>query len=159
VVEYRFVTLWRIEAPIDAVWEAIYRSDRWPEWWDSVRRVVELSPGDENGVGNVRRYSWRSRLPYPLIFEVQVTRVERPSVLEGLSRGELVGRGTWNLSTAGSVTTVRNTWEVQTTKGWMNLLAPLARPLFAWNHAYSMRHGGEGLARLLGARLIAITHG
>jgi uncharacterized protein YndB with AHSA1/START domain len=159
VVEYRFVTAWRIEAPIDAVWDAIYDSDRWPEWWDSVKRVVEISPGDENGVGNVRRYTWRSRLPYPLIFEVRVTRVERPTVLEGVSRGELVGRGTWNLSTERGVTTVRNTWEVQTTKGWMNLLAPLARPLFAWNHGYSMRQGGEGLARLLRARLIAITHG
>ena len=40
----------------------------------------------------------------------------------------------------------------------MNLLAPMARPLFAWNHAYSMRQGGEGLARLLRARLISITH-
>jgi uncharacterized protein YndB with AHSA1/START domain len=159
VVEYRFVTVWRIEAPIDAVWEAIYDSDRWPDWWDSVKRVVELAPGDDNGVGNVRRYTWRSRLPYPLTFEVRVTRVERPTVLEGLSRGELVGRGTWNLSTDGGVTTVRNTWEVQTTKGWMNLLAPLARPLFAWNHAYSMRQGGAGLARLLRARLMDITHG
>ncbi len=159
MVEYRFVTVWRVEAPSAPVWDAIYDSDRRPQWWGSVKRVVELSPGDENGVGNVRRYSWRSRLPYPLIFEVQVTRVERPRVLEGRSKGELVGRGTWNLSNEGGVTTVRNTWEVQTTKGWMNLLAPLARPLFAWNHASSMRQGGEGLARLLRARLIAVTHG
>jgi uncharacterized protein YndB with AHSA1/START domain len=159
VVEYRFVTVWRVEAPIDAVWDAIYSSDRWPAWWGSVKRVVELSHGDEDGVGNVRRYTWRSRLPYPLIFDVRVTRVERPTVLEGLSTGELVGRGTWHLSTDGGVTTVRNTWEVQTTKGWMNLLAPLARPLFAWNHAYSMRQGGEGLAWLLRARLVDITHG
>lgn len=156
--EYQFVTVWQIEAPIDAVWDAVYYSDRWPEWWDSVRKVVEISPGDENGVGNVRRYTWRSRLPYLLEFELRVTRVERPRMLEGLSRGELVGRGTWNLSTDGHTTTVRNTWEVQTTKGWMNLLAPIARPLFAWNHAYSMRQGGEGLARLLRARLVAITH-
>lgn len=156
--EYQFVTVWQIEAPIDAVWDAVYYSDRWPEWWDSVRKVVEISPGDANGVGNVRRYTWRSRLPYLLEFELRVTRVERPRMLEGLSRGELVGRGTWNLSSDGHTTTVRNTWEVQTTKGWMNLLAPIARPLFAWNHAYSMRQGGEGLARLLRARLVAITH-
>ena len=156
--EYRFITVWQIEAPIDAVWEALYRSDRWPAWWNSVRRVVEITPGDENGIGNLRRYTWRSRLPYLLEFELRVTRVERPRVLEGLSAGELVGRGTWNLSSDGGVTTVRNTWEVQTTKGWMNLLAPIARPLFAWNHTYSMRQGGEGLARLLQARLISITH-
>ena len=34
-------------------------------------------------------------------------------------------------------------------------LAPLARPLFAWNHDYVMRNGGRGLARLLDARLLA----
>jgi uncharacterized protein YndB with AHSA1/START domain len=159
VVEYRFVTVWRIEAPIEAVWEAIYHSERWPTWWKSVTRVVELAPGDERGLGGVRRYFWKSRLPYTLRFEVEVTRVERPVVLEGTSRGELVGRGTWTLSTAGPVTTVRNTWEVRTTTAWMNLLAPLARPLFAWNHAYSMRQGGLGLATLLGARLVESTHG
>ena len=33
--------------------------------------------------------------------------------------------------------------------------APLLRPVFAWNHDIVMRQGGEGLARLLGARLVA----
>ncbi len=159
MTEYRFVTVWRIEAPIDAVWEAIYHSERWPTWWKSVTQVVEIAPGDEHGVGSVRRYFWKSRLPYTLLFELQVTRVQRPVALEGVSNGELVGRGTWNLSAAGPVTTVRNIWEVRTTKAWMNLLAPLARPLFAWNHAHSMRQGGEGLARLLGARLVESTRG
>lgn len=155
---YTFVTVWRIEAPIDAVWEAIYHSDRWPTWWASVRRVDEISHGDDNGTGNVRRYVWRSRLPYTLNFELRVTRVQRPVALEGVSSGELAGRGTWNLSSDGTVTTIRNTWEVQTTKAWMNLLAPIARPLFAWNHAYSMRQGGEALAKLFGARLVENTH-
>jgi hypothetical protein len=37
----------------------------------------------------------------------------------------------------------------------MNLLAPVARPVFAVNHDYVMRNGGEGLAKLLGCRLLA----
>ena len=37
----------------------------------------------------------------------------------------------------------------------MNLLAPIARPIFAVNHDWVMRGGGEGLAKLLGARLLA----
>jgi hypothetical protein len=106
----------------------------------------------------VRRYFWRSRLPYDLVFEATVTRIERPVSLVGVSTGELVGRGTWDLSQDGAVTTVRHTWEVRTTKRWMNLLAPLARPFFAWNHTYSMRQGGEALARLLRARLVENTH-
>ncbi len=38
----------------------------------------------------------------------------------------------------------------------MNLLAPVARPIFKANHDYVMRNGGEGIAKLLGARLLAI---
>lgn len=158
MVKYKFVTVWRIEAPIEAVFEAIYHSEHWPTWWGSVRRVVEVAPGDNRGVGSVRRYFWRSRLPYDLVFEVTVARIQRPVALEGVSGGELVGTGSWDLSQDGAVTTVRNTWEVGTTKRWMNVLAPLARPIFGWNHAYSMHQGGEGLARLLGARLVENTH-
>ena len=36
----------------------------------------------------------------------------------------------------------------------MNRLAPVARPVFAWNHGVVMRQGAEGLARLLDARLL-----
>jgi hypothetical protein len=36
----------------------------------------------------------------------------------------------------------------------MNLLAPVGRPVFVWSHNAVMRRGGEGLARLLGARLL-----
>ena len=53
------------------------------------------------------------------------------------------------------MTAVLYEWHVETSKRWMNLLAPLARPVFAYNHDVVMRWGGEGLARRLGAELIA----
>ncbi len=46
-------------------------------------------------------------------------------------------------------------WNVSTGKRWMNAVAPLARPVFAWNHDLVMRWGGEGLARELGLPLLA----
>ena len=39
----------------------------------------------------------------------------------------------------------------------MNLVAPVARPIFRWNHNAVMHQGGAGLADLLGARLLAVT--
>ncbi len=63
--EYAFLTTWRINTPLEAVWEAIYHVERWATWW------------------------------------------------------------------------------------WMNWLAPLARPFFAWNHDAVMRQGEQGLKRLL----------
>jgi len=152
---YEFVTIWRVKAPIETVWNEIYHSDEWPTWWKGVESVVELRKGDEKGVGSIRRYTWKSKLPYRLSFDMQTIRIEPPRLLEGVAMGELQGRGLWQLSTEGSETIVRYDWIVETTKQWMNLLSPIARPLFEWNHNVVMNWGAEGLAKRLGVSLIA----
>jgi len=156
--DYSFLTTWCLEAPRDRVWDAIWDSERWPEWWRGVVAARKLAEGDETGVGQIGRYTWRSRLPYDLDFELTTTRVSRPHLLEGEARGELSGVGRWLLfeeDGAVPVTAVVYEWNVATTKRWMNLFAPLARPVFAWNHDWVMRNGGRGLATLLGCRLLA----
>ena len=156
---YRFLTTWCLEAPRERVWEPIWDSEGWPGWWSGVVSVQKLADGDEDGVGQVGRYRWRSRLPYDLDFEMTTTRVARPHLIEGQAEGELAGTGRWRLfeeDGAAPVTAVVYEWNVSTTRPWMNLLAPVARPVFAWNHDWVMRSGGEGLARLLGCRLLAI---
>ena len=151
---YKFVTLWRVKAPIEAVWNEIYHSESWPTWWKGVEDVSELSKGDESGVGSIHRYVWKSKLPYRLSFDMKTVRVEPPRLLEGVAIGELQGRGLWQLSTEGDETIVRYDWNVETTKRWMNLVAPIARPLFEWNHDVVMGWGAKGLERRLGARLV-----
>ena len=81
-------------------------------------------------------------------------RVERPHLIELEARGELAGTGRWRIFD-GDAVAVTYERRVRTTRPWMNALAPLARPLFEWNHNAVMRRGGEGLAGLLGARLLA----
>ena len=73
---YEFVTIWRVHAPKEKVWDEIYYSEKWPEWWPGVEEVTELKEGDELGVGSIRRYTWRSKLPYKLTFNVETVRVE-----------------------------------------------------------------------------------
>jgi uncharacterized protein YndB with AHSA1/START domain len=148
------VTTWLIGAPREHVFQAIWDSQRWPSWWRGVESVVELEPGDDDGVGSLGRYVWRSRLPYRLSFDVRVTSVQRPRVMEGLSTGELAGTGRWRLFEEDGVTAVVYDWDVRTTARWMNAFGPLVRPVFAWNHDVVMRWGGEGLSRLLGAPLV-----
>jgi hypothetical protein len=82
--------------------------------------------------------------------------VEKPSLLELESQGQLEGSGTWELSTTPEGTAVRYFWRVRTTQAWMDLLGPTARPGFAWNHAVIMRAGGEGLAKCLATTLVRI---
>ena len=144
------MTHWRINAPPEKVWDAIYHSERWPGWWRGALSVVEVKPGDERGVGSVRRFIWKSWLPYRLAFEAETLRVEPPTLLEGwVKEGDLEGKGVWRLGREGKTTLVRYDWNVRTTQAWMNFLAPLARPLFQWNHDVIMRWGEEGLKRLL----------
>jgi uncharacterized protein YndB with AHSA1/START domain len=156
VAAYRFLTTWLVEAPRERVFQAIWDSERWPTWWPGVESVVELEPGDDDGVGSLGRYVWKSRLPYRLTCDTRVTRVERPRYMEGEATGELAGTGRWRLFEQEGVTAVLYDWDVRTTSRWMNLLAPLVRPVFAWNHDVVMRWGGEGLARHLRAPLLAL---
>jgi Polyketide cyclase / dehydrase and lipid transport len=154
VPEYRFLTTWLIDAERERVWDAIYDTGRWPAWWRGVERTTLLAEGEESGLGRRWRLTWRSRLPYELDFEVTTTRVDRPRMLEGAATGELEGLGRWRLFAGDQTTAVLYEWQVRTTRRWMNALAPIARPVFAWNHDWVMRNGGEGLASLLGARLL-----
>ena len=152
---YGFVTIWRVRAPIESVWNEIYQSHDWPTWWKGVEKVVEVHKGDEEGVGSIHRYTWKSKLPYRLSFDMKTVRIEPPRLLEGIAFGELQGRGVWQLSTQANETIVRYDWNVVTTKSWMNFLAPIARPLFEWNHNVVMNWGAEGLEKRLGARVVA----
>ncbi|MGA8219210.1 MAG: SRPBCC family protein [Solirubrobacterales bacterium] len=156
MAEYRFLTTWLLESPLERVWDAIYESERWPEWWHGVLEADKLEEGDESGVGQYGRYVWKSRLPYRLEFFVRTTKVQKPYLLEGNAEGELTGIGRWRLFEQGGATAALYEWNVRTTRAWMNLLSPVARPIFAVNHDYVMRNGGHGLAKLLGAPLLAI---
>lgn len=152
---YEFVTIWRVEAPIEAVWEVINDSQNWSQWWRGVLKVKEIKNGDQNGVGDIFRSRWRSRLPYTLEFDSEVVRVEHLKQIEARAFGELEGSGIWTLTKESeNVTNVRYDWRVKTTKAWMNWFAPIAKPFFRWNHDAIMRWGAEGLAKKLNCRLL-----
>jgi uncharacterized protein YndB with AHSA1/START domain len=148
---YHFVTVWQVRAPIERVWDAIYHSDRWPQWWKGVVSATTLEPPDERGLGGLTRYVWKSALPYELVIDTTATHIDKPRTMTGRSAGELEGEGRWFLDEEDGLTTVRYEWDVRTTRPWMNLLAPLMRPAFEWNHDVVMRQGGEGLRELLEA--------
>jgi uncharacterized protein YndB with AHSA1/START domain len=158
MAEYRFVTFWHIEAPLQRVFDAISDSLRWPDWWHGALAVEERAAGATDGVGAVRRYHWKSRLPYHLSFDARTTRIEPPITLEAVVSGDLEGCGRWSFSHENGITSIRYDWHVHTTRPWMNLFAPIARRLFSENHHALMRQGAEGLARLLDARLTGIRY-
>lgn len=151
---YHFITLWHFDAPIQTVWHEIIHSETWPEWWPAVEQVEEIAPGEADGVGNVRRFVWKTPLRYKLAFETRVQRMTPPTLLEAIAKGDVDGVGLWQLTDTEPGTLVRYRWTVTTTKPWMNYLALIIRPLMEWNHNQIMKQGGEALARRLGAHLI-----
>lgn len=155
MARYRFLTTWLLQAPRRQVWDQLRDAMSWPEWWEGVVRVEEHDAGDEAGEGGRHTIEWRSRIPYPLAFEFHTDEVDAPRRMAGRAFGELEGTGVWRLMEDGGVTAVLYEWDVATTKPWMNAIAPVARPVFRLNHDVVMRQGAEGLARRLGARLLA----
>lgn len=154
MAEFCLQSIWRIEAPLEDVYAAVLDSLCWPDWWLGAEKVEALASGDASGIGSVRRYAWQGKLPYRLVVDVQVTRIESLVTIEGRASGDLDGIGRWDFSCQGLVSIVCFVWRVTPTRWWMKLIAPLARPAFIRNHALIMAQGGAGLAKRLQAPLL-----
>ncbi len=153
--EYHFESVWEMAGPVATVFDALRDYERYPTWWPDVRSVHQIEPGDEDGTGMVVRYVVASPLGYALAFDVTLARLDPPRLISTRSSGDLVGTGDWILSEAAGITTATYVWNVATTPRWMNLVAPLARPLFSWAHARVMRRGARGLTDHLSVDLLS----
>lgn len=149
MASYSFKTTWRFRAPLEQVWEAIHNYQAWPHWWPAIAAAKQIAPGDAEGMGEIAEFVFRTRLPYKVRFIMTTIHVQAPHELDGRAVGELEGVGRWRLTTEGGETVVRYHWDVRTTRWFMNLLAPIARPAFSWNHDQVMNSGRTGLERLL----------
>lgn len=141
---YHFVTNWHITAPIERVWQALNAPEDYGRWWPSFVAYEDLTPGTK-GVGARAVRTVRGRLPYALYYTTTITQSDAPRELAYDATGDLQGHGRFVLTPAGEATEVAFYWDVQTTRPVMNLLAPLLRPLFAWNHNIVMSQGERGL--------------
>lgn len=147
--DFLLVSQWRIDAPRHAVWTALQAPTQWPSWWRYVARVEELAHGNGNGVGARHRVDWTSRLPYLVKLETEVVEVEPEQLIRIAAEGDVRGEGCWRLDDDGGATRAEYTWRITLDKAWMRALAPLLRPLFAWNHNAVMDEGERGLERHL----------
>src|ERR1039457_5516743 len=95
-IEYSFTTKWKTTAPIHDAWEAIRLSLEWPKWWKSFVSVTESEPGDELGIGSIRRYTLQSPTHYKLTFDLLLTERIENKLLKGEASGELAGTGIWH---------------------------------------------------------------
>ena len=114
--QYSFITKWEIEAPLQQVWDAIYNSLEWPQWWKGVISVEEIEKGDSNGINGVKVYTWKSVLPYKLKFTMQLTENEPLKRLKGIAFGKLEGQGEWTFNEKNGIIQIQYNWDVYTKK-------------------------------------------
>jgi uncharacterized protein YndB with AHSA1/START domain len=148
VGEYRFITRWRVSAPRQVVWDILTDSQRYPEWWPGYKRCQQLTPG-VTGVGAAAEYVVRGPLPYEVRYCLEVTHYDPPNEVAVSAAGDLVGAGRVVYEPDGDGTLVTFFWTVRTSGFWLNLLVPVLRWLFAWNHNSVMRQGEQGIIRRL----------
>jgi hypothetical protein len=143
---FALVSIWHFDAPVEQVWQVLSDAERWPDWWPFVEAVEKIDPGEPSGQYSVWRHTWKTMLPYKLRFELCVTRIEAPVLLEADVRGDVAGRGICRIYQNDRHTVVRYEWNVRTCRHWMKWLAPIARPIFLWNHHMVMQRGEAQLA-------------
>jgi uncharacterized protein YndB with AHSA1/START domain len=158
-VLFRLQTVFTLGAPRGAVYEAVREVLDWPRWWRGCEQVTTLASGGSNGVGARHRIVWRSRLPYRVAIDVEVTEVHPGALIRARSQGDLDGQGTWRFTDVPAGTRVQYLWEVETRKRWMRRLAPALAPLFRLNHDWLMRAGAAGLAQRVQAPSPRISNG
>lgn len=140
---YVFRSEWHLAAPPDDVYVALEELRGYPDWWPEIRRVTQL---DER----TAEVHCKATLPYELVFVTsQIRRDREAGVLEASLRGDLDGFSRWTITADGSGTLAVFDEEVTAAKRLLQVLAPVARPVFRANHELMMRHGQRGLRTYL----------
>ncbi|MBK9730986.1 MAG: polyketide cyclase [Chitinophagaceae bacterium] len=153
--EYSYITVWKLKnTSLDEVWKTIKAVDDWPNWWKGVVRVQTIKEGEANGIGKISELTFKSFLPYTLSFQSELLQLKFHECMIGKATGELEGSGVWNFRMENETIRIQYEWNVKTTLTWMNVFAPLLRPVFKWNHDLIMQWGLEGLAKKLNATIV-----
>ena len=147
---YQFQTVWQTSALVEKVWETLAHYSAWTTWWRGIRKVEVVREGESSGVGTVLRQGWRSWIPYTLVFDLEMIRLESKRLLEGRASGDLEGICKWTFTPVNGGTEIRFTVDVRPGRWWMNLPLPFVPLIVRANFETIMRWGREGLERKLG---------
>jgi uncharacterized protein YndB with AHSA1/START domain len=142
--EYVFADEWVVEAPQEAVFAALADARTYPEWWKPV--YIEVEGNSEPASGCTTRQHFKGRLPYTLRTTSEIVAFEPPNSFSVRVVGDLTGSGTWTLTPQeGGRVHVRFDWTVFADRPLLRYLTPVLRPIFRYNHNWSVRRAIEGL--------------
>lgn len=149
MAQYKFVDHWYIKAPREEVFRYIADARTYPQWWPVYPKVEVLRAVAPGQVGGKGRLLVKSALGYTLQLEAETVALEPPRYIKTVASGQLAGTGEWELIQEGDTIHAIFTWLVESHHPLLNLLEPIAKPLFAWSHDDASRKGHLGLKKLL----------
>jgi uncharacterized protein YndB with AHSA1/START domain len=157
---YHFLSDFNMTSSRDAIWAALLAVEEWPSWWRWLKRIdVVHEATSEDGVGAVYRNHVSSPTGYGFAFLGETADVDPLRRIDLTLSGEIVGRVRYLLADDPSGgTNLSYAQLVETPKRWMNLLEPIARSMFTWNHDKLMTDFGRGLARVSGGELVTVRN-
>jgi uncharacterized protein YndB with AHSA1/START domain len=141
--EYVFIDEWDVDAPQEAVFNALADSTTYPQWWKPV--YIDVEADGPPAVGRKSRQHFKGRLPYTLHTSSEIVRLEPPNEFEVSVVGDLTGRGVWTLTPTDGKVHIHFDWRVIADRPLLRYLTPILRPAFRWNHNYAIKRAMEGL--------------
>ena len=148
---FRFDEQWDLPGATPAeVYDVLAHGELLPKWWKGVYLEAELfEPERPPHVGAKLRAKARGFLPYKLNFVIETVELVPDRLVAVKVVGDFDGRWRAALSPKNGGTHVDLTWETELMRPWMRSLAPLLRPVFAWNHYWTTPRGEAGLKAYL----------
>lgn len=154
--KYHFVTTFTLAAPLPQVWDVILDYQQWPVWWKGVKKISVIPT---KKASKDKQLVCHIGFPfYTLYCTLTLDKVVEHNMIHILSHRDLEGIGVFTFAEKNAATTVTFTWDVKTTKFWMNLVAPLAKPIFIHSHYLVMNWFAKGLAKHLHTTLLSLSH-
>jgi uncharacterized protein YndB with AHSA1/START domain len=141
--EYVFVDEWDVDAPQEAIFDALADATTYTQWWTPTYRESRAEGPLTVGVRSHQRF--RAALPYTLKTTSTLVAMDRPHGFTVDVDGDLRGRGVWSLEPRDGVVHVRFDWRVFADRPLLRVLTPVLRPLFRWNHRVAIEAAMRGL--------------
>ena len=152
---YHFEDHWDVPFPIQDVWEVLSRPREFPVWWQGVYLSAEPlgDAGDVPRVGARTAAVARGWLPYKLRFTIQTTALEKPRLIAFKASGDFeTDDSRWLLTPNSAGTDVVLDWNPIVEKPVVKLLSPVLKPIFRWNHNWTMVRGQRQIVDYISKR-------
>lgn len=149
--QFEWITEWKIEAPVEAVWtELIANIDRYPQWWENYTKAEPGESGWTPSPGDAIDLEMTGFLPGSFSFTLEAEDVAEYRSIIVCSTGEIIGRGQWIFASTDGGTEAIFRWIVDG-PALGNLLAsfPPVQYLVTKNHHSIMGNGYRGLVNRL----------